>query len=176
MSGEGRGWWRPVLVCGLVLAGGLVSGCSGAARSGVPAAERSSGQLSQWVDGATVESVAKTLGVRLPETATEAKAAHLQGVQDDGLILAFVLPTADVDAFVDALKPERPLGLRQQPLAHSTNPTTPFSHLGLPEPDLLAPVREGQVCAPCAEDLNWLRVAVAPVDDRTSRVYLRGVD
>ncbi|MEU4123005.1 hypothetical protein [Streptomyces virginiae] len=176
MSQERRGSWRPVLLCGLALVGGLVSGCSGAAQSGGPAAERSTGQLSQWVDGATVESVARTLGVQLPEAATEAKAGHLQGLQDDGLILAFVLPTADVDAFVDRLKPERPLGLREQPLTHSTNPTTPFSHLGLPEPDLLAQVREGQVCAPCEEDLNWLRIAVARVDDRTSRVYLRGVD
>ncbi|MFE6911857.1 hypothetical protein [Streptomyces erythrochromogenes] len=176
MSGERRGRWRPVLVCGLVLAGGLVSGCSGTVQGGAPAAERSSGQLTQWVEGATVESVSQTLGVQLPEAATEAKAAHLQGLQDDGLILAFVLPTADVDAFVGRLKPELPLRLREQPLVLSTNPTTPFSHLGLPEPELLAQVREGQVCAPCEEDLNWLQVAVARVDDRTSRVYLRGVD
>ncbi|MCX5013321.1 hypothetical protein OG765_20345 [Streptomyces sp. NBC_00555] len=55
-------------------------------------------------------------------------------------------------------------------------PLIPFSHLGLPEPDLPARVREGQVCAPCEGDLNWLKVAVAQVDDRTSRVYLSGVD
>ncbi|MBT2470378.1 hypothetical protein J7E97_21510 [Streptomyces sp. ISL-66] len=132
--------------------------------------------MSHWVDGATVASVAKTLQVQLPAAATEAKAAHLEGLQDDGLIMAFVLPKDEVDEFVAQLKPERPLGLREQPLARSTNPSTPFSHLGLPEPDLLARVREGQVCAPCEDNLNWLKVAVAQVDDRTSRVYLSGVD
>ncbi|MBT2543758.1 hypothetical protein J7E99_24440 [Streptomyces sp. ISL-44] len=155
---------------------GLVAGCSGTTGNGTPAADRSSGQVSHWVDGATVESVAKTLHVQLPEAATEAKAAHLEGLQDDGLIMAFVLPTGEVDTFVAQLKPEQPLSLREQPLARNTNPSTPFSHLGLPEPDLLARVREGQVCAPCEDNLNWLKVAVARVDDRTSRVYLSGVD
>jgi hypothetical protein len=123
-----------------------------------------------------VESVAGTLNVQVPAVATDAKAAHLQGLQDDGLIMAFVLPTGEVDTFVAQLKPEEPLSLRAQPLPRNVNPSTPFSHLGLPEPDLLAGVREGQVCAPCEGDLNWLKVAVAQVDDRTSRVYLIGAD
>lgn len=176
MSGGPRMRWRPALVAGVAVVGGLVAGCSGATGSATPAADRSSGQVSHWVDGATVESVAETLRVRVPAAATEAKAAHLEGVQDDGLIMAFVLPTGEVDAFVEQLKPERPLGLRERPLARSTNPSTPFSHLGLPEPDLLAGVREGQVCAPCKGDLNWLKIAVVQLDDRTSRVYLRGAD
>ncbi|MFJ8668230.1 hypothetical protein [Streptomyces sp. NPDC093600] len=104
------------------------------------------------------------------------QAAHLEGLQDDGLIMAFVLPTSEVDEFVTQLKPEEPLSLRKRPLARNMNPSTPFSHLGLPEPDLLAGVREGQVCAPCEDNLNWLKVAVARVDDRASRVYLTGVD
>ncbi|MCX5607366.1 hypothetical protein OHB39_07180 [Streptomyces sp. NBC_00047] len=32
------------------------------------------------------------------------------------------------------------------------------------------------MCAPREDGLNWLKVAVARVDDRTSRVYLRGLD
>ncbi|MFB6946958.1 hypothetical protein ACFWGL_34595 [Streptomyces sp. NPDC060286] len=155
---------------------GLVAGCSGTAENGTPAADRSPGQVSHWVNGATVKSVARTLHVQLPAAATAAKAAHLEGLQDDGLIMAFVLPTGEVDKFVAQLKPEEPLSLREQPLARNTNPSTPFSHLGLPEPDLLARVREGQVCAPCEGNLNWLKVAVVQVDDRTSRVYLSGVD
>ncbi|MEU3050487.1 hypothetical protein [Streptomyces sp. NPDC006984] len=154
----------------------LVAGCSGAAESRTPATDRSSGQVSHWVDTATVESVAETLHVRIPATATEAKAAHLAGLQDDGLIMAFVLPTAEVDAFVAQLKPEEPLSLRKQALARNTNPSTPFSHLGLPEPDLSAKVREGQVCAPCEDNLDWLKIAVTQVDARTSRVYLSGAD
>ncbi|WP_060179409.1 hypothetical protein [Streptomyces sp. IMTB 1903] len=176
MSFEPRSRWRPALAGGVAMLAGLVAGCSGATGNGTPAADRSAGQVSHWVDGATVESVAKTLHVRLPAAATEAKAAHWEGLQDDGLIMAFVLPTDEVDTFVAQLKPEQPLSLREQPLTRNTNPSTPFSHLGLPEPDLLARVREGQVCAPCEDNLNWLKVAVAQVDDRTSRVYLRGVD
>ncbi|MFF7182781.1 hypothetical protein [Streptomyces sp. NPDC008121] len=114
--------------------------------------------------------------MRVPAGATEVKAAHWEGLQDDGLILAFVLPEDEVDEFVAQLEPERPLGLRERPLARNTNPSTPFAHLGLPEPDLLAGVREGQVCAPCEGELAWLKVAVARVDDRSSRVYLSGVD
>ncbi|WMX44395.1 hypothetical protein RGF97_05350 [Streptomyces roseicoloratus] len=154
----------------------LVAGCSGTAENRTPAADRSPGQVSHWVDTATVESVAETLHVQVPATATEAKAAHLAGLQDDGLIMAFVLPTAEVDDFVAQLKPEEPLSLREQPLARNTNPSTPFSHLGLPEPDLSAKVREGQVCAPCEDDLDWLKIAVTKVDAHTSRVYLSGAD
>lgn len=132
-------------------------------------------QVPYWVDGATVESVAKTLRVQIPSTATEAKSAYQKGLQDDGLLLSFVLPTDAVDGFLTQLKPERPLRLREQPFV-GEGKTTPFSHLGLPEPDSLAGVREGMVCAPCKGDLNALEVAVARIDDHSSRVYLSGVD
>lgn len=128
------------------------------------------------MDGVTVESVARTLQVQVPSTATEAEAAHQKGFQDDGLLLSFVLPTDAVDGFLTQLKPERPLRLRQEPLVGEGKKTTPFSHLGLPEPDSLAGVREGVVCAPCKGDLNALEVAVARVDDHSIRVYLSGVD
>ncbi|MFJ3975212.1 hypothetical protein [Streptomyces sp. NPDC090021] len=128
------------------------------------------------MDGVTVESVARTLQVQMPSTATEAKAAYQKGFQDDGLILSFVLPTDAVDGFLTQLKPERPLRLREQPFVGEGKTTTPFSHLGLPEPDSLAGVREGVVCAPCKGDLNALEVSVARVDDDSSRVYLSGVD
>ncbi|MFF5976463.1 hypothetical protein ACFY7C_33665 [Streptomyces sp. NPDC012769] len=176
MKGKKQNGWRPALVGGVAALIGLVAGCSGAAGNGAPGAGRSVEQVAHWADGATVESVAETLRVRVPSTAVEVKAAHWEGLQDDGLILAFVLPTGEVDPFIAQLKPEAPLTLRERPLARNTNPSTPFSHLGVPEPDLLAKVREGQVCAPCDGDLNWMKVAVARVDERTSRVYLSGVD
>ncbi|MFD3699056.1 hypothetical protein ACFWUZ_23440 [Streptomyces sp. NPDC058646] len=176
MSVEPRGRWNPVLVGGVAVLAGLVAGCSAATGGGEPAGDRSPRQLSHWVEGATVESVAGTLRVGVPGAATEVKAAHWEGLQDDSLILAFVLPSGEVDAFVAQLEPEEPLRLREQPFARNMDPTAPFSHLGVPEPDLLGKVREGQVCAPCEGDLNWLKVAVAQIDDRTSRVYVRGVD
>jgi hypothetical protein len=160
------------------LLAGLLAGCAGSAaeQSGRNATRSPGRQVPYWMDGVTVESVARTLQVQLPGTATEAKAAYQKGFQDDGLLLSFVLPTEAVEGFLTQLKPERPLRLREQPFVGEGKPTTPFSHLGLPEPDLLAKVLEGQVCAPCDGDLNWLKVAVAQVDDRTSRVYLSGVD
>ncbi|MFI9066415.1 hypothetical protein ACIGQE_31875 [Streptomyces sp. NPDC053429] len=177
MTVEPRNRRHPALIASVAVIAGLVAGCSGTARSGgTPAADRSSRQISHWLDEATVESVANTLHVQVPSAATEAKAAHLQGLQDDGLIMAFLLPAGEVDGFIAQLQPEEPLSLREQPLARNTNPPTPFSHLGVPEPDLLAKVREGQVCAPCKDNLNWLKVAVVQVDGRTSRVYLSGVD
>ncbi|MFE5731714.1 hypothetical protein ACFQ7A_12530 [Streptomyces sp. NPDC056528] len=154
----------------------LVAGCSETAENRTPAAERSSGGVSHWVDTVTVESVAGMLRVRVPATTTEAKAAHLAGLQDDGLIMAFVLPTTEVEGFVAQLKPEEPLSLRERPLARNTNPSTPFSYLGPPEPDLSAKVREAQVCAPCEDNLDRLKIAVTQVDARTSRVHLSGVD
>ncbi|MGW9451916.1 hypothetical protein [Streptomyces sp. NPDC055632] len=175
-SVKSRRGWHMTLVGGVAVLTGLVAGCSESAGNRGPAVDRSSGQVSRWAAGATVESVAGALHVRLPPTATEAKAARLEGLQDDGLIMAFVLPTAEVDGFVAQLDPEEPLTLRERPLARNTNPSTPFSHLGLPEPDLSAKVREGQVCAPCKENLDWLKIAVTRVDAHTSRVYLSGAD
>lgn len=54
-------------------------------------------QVPYWMDGVTVESVAKTLQVQMPSTATDAKAAYQKGFQDDGLLLSFVLPTEAVE-------------------------------------------------------------------------------
>ncbi|CAM5315593.1 hypothetical protein [Streptomyces narbonensis] len=94
MNVDPRSRWHPPLTGAMsILASLLVAGCSGAAENRTPTADRSSGQVSHWVDTATVESVAETLHVRMPATATETKAAHLAGFQDDGLIMAFVLPT-----------------------------------------------------------------------------------
>ncbi|MEV6580587.1 hypothetical protein AB0M92_20745 [Streptomyces sp. NPDC051582] len=127
-----------------------------------------------WKEGATVESVAAELQVQVPATATDARAAHQEGFQDDGLILAFVLPNDAVEGFLAQLEPRDPLRLREQPHKDTLNPTTPFSHLGVPDPDLLGAVREGTVCGPCKSKLMAVSVAVARVDDQSSRVYLRG--
>ncbi|MFJ8011027.1 hypothetical protein [Streptomyces sp. NPDC096339] len=123
-----------------------------------------------------MDSVAQALRVVVPSTATGTAAARRNGFQDDGLIMSFLLPRDAVDPFLSRLKPERPLRLREQPFAAEATPATPFAHLGLPEPDSLPQVREGQVCAPCEGGLNWLKVAVAQIDAHSSRVYLQGVD
>ncbi|WP_327262943.1 hypothetical protein OG444_16760 [Streptomyces sp. NBC_01232] len=164
----------PVLAVAAIVLAALAAGCSGG--GGGEGGRAAAPGPSDWVEGATTESVARTLHVEIPSTATGAVAAHRRGFQDDGLILSFVLPAEAVDSFLTQLKPEQPLRLREQPFAAEATPATPFARLGLPEPDSLPKVREGQVCAPCKGDLNWLKVAVAQIDERSSRVYLRGVD
>ncbi|MEU4355048.1 hypothetical protein [Streptomyces virginiae] len=167
----------PALAMAAVLLGALAAGCSGASGgSGREGGRSADPGTSDWVEGATAESIARTLHVEVPSTATQTAAAHRRGFQDDGLILSFVLPAEAVDSFLTQLKPEQPLRLREQPFAAEATPATPFARLGLPEPDSLPKVREGQVCAPCKGDLNWLKVAVAQIDERSSRIYLRGVD
>ncbi len=167
-----------VLAGGAAVLAGLMAGCGGAtAHDGARDAPRSPGrQVPYWLDGAAPPAVAQQLHVAVPATATEVRAAHQKGFQDDGLLLAFVLPSSEVDGFVAQLAPERPLRTRQEPVAGAVKPTTPFAHLGLPEPESLPDVREGQVCAPCQGDLNSLDVAVARAGEGTSRVYLRGTD
>ncbi|MER8068166.1 hypothetical protein ABTZ59_07655 [Streptomyces sp. NPDC094034] len=156
-----------------VVLGPALASCS-TATTGDAAGVR--GQVPSWAEDATPASVSEQLGVRIPATATDRRAAHQNGFQDDGLLLAFSLSTAEVDAFVTGLSPERELTLRDEPLRKSVKPTTPFSHLGLAEPETLSDVREGQICAPCEGQLNSLQIAVHPLDDRVSRIYLRGVD
>ncbi|NBM19022.1 hypothetical protein [Streptomyces sp. GC420] len=157
------------LIC---LIGPALAACSAA---GSGAADRT-GSVPQWDDKATPATVSRQMDIELPAKATDPRAARQNGFQDDGLLLAFTLPTSETDAFVEQLKPERELRERDKPRENPAKPMTPFSHLGLPEPESLPDVREGQVCAPCGGDLNSLVVAVHRLDDSNSRVYLRGVD
>ncbi|MFI9777700.1 hypothetical protein ACIHCV_23805 [Streptomyces sp. NPDC051956] len=133
-------------------------------------------QVPNWKSGVTPADIGDRMHVRIPTEATDRRAAYQNGFQDDGLLLAFTLRTARVDAFLSGLAPEQELTHRAEPLAETVKPTTPFAHLGLKEPETLADVRGGPVCAPCAGELNSLEVAVHPIDAQRSRVYLRGVD
>ena len=131
-----------------------------------------------WVEGTTPEEVAGRLHITIPAKATDHRAAYQKGFQDDGLLLAFTLPNAETGPFLRELAPDNPLSHRAKPLpsAGKVKPATPFSHLGLKEPETLPDVTEGPVCAPCKGDLNSLSVAVHPIDTQHIRVYLRGVD
>ncbi|MFV0129224.1 hypothetical protein ACLGI4_16200 [Streptomyces sp. HMX112] len=133
-------------------------------------------EVPYWDERATPATVSERMGVTVPAGAADRRAAHQHGFQDDGLLLAFTLPTAEVDAFVRRLRPERDLRTREEPRRDPVAPATPFARLGLPEPDTLPRVLEGQVCAPCDGDLNALRVAVHQLGGDSSRVYLSAID
>lgn len=168
-----RGVLAAGAVAALCLTGPALAACSAAAESG--AADRT-GEVPEWDDKATPTTVSRLMNIDLPSTATDARAAHQNGFQDDGLLLVFTLPTSGVNGFVEQLDPERELRNRDEPRSSVAKPMTPFSHLGLPEPESLPDVREGQVCAPCDGDLNSLAIAVHRLNASESRVYLRAVD
>ncbi|MCP9985620.1 hypothetical protein LUX01_01795 [Streptomyces sudanensis] len=175
-----------VPLLGALCAGGLIVSVSACSPSPAPPSREApasggadGGQrVPYWVEGVTPEAVAGKLHVTIPPGATDRRAAHQRGFQDDGLLLAFTLPKADTGRFVGELAPETPLSHRREPLpsAGDAVPTTPFAHLGLEEPEALADVTEGPVCGPCRGDLNSLSVAVHPLDAQRDRVYVRGVD
>ncbi|MEU3406912.1 hypothetical protein ABZ766_23640 [Streptomyces sp. NPDC006670] len=110
--------------------------------------------------------------VEVPASATGVTATLRRG-HDDLLLLAFVMPTAEVNGFIGGLAPEHPV----RPGIPFAGERGLFDRLGLPEPVSATGVRETQVCAPCVQrDLDFLQLAVAAVDGQSSRVYLRAVD
>ncbi|MEU3722994.1 hypothetical protein [Streptomyces sp. NPDC031705] len=149
---------------GLAVAAGTVAGCTGG-----PAQQR----VPYFKEGVTASAVAEHLRVALPATATDARAAHQVAHHDDSLLLSFVLPTGEVDAFVTQIQSENPVRTGS-PIGTAERA---FAPLGLPEPATMPGVRGAQLCAPCMErDLDFLDLAVAPLDEKSSRVYLRAVD
>ncbi|MEU2711170.1 hypothetical protein [Streptomyces sp. NPDC007205] len=116
------------------------------------------------------------MNVTLPARAADLRAAYQRGFQDDGVLLAFTLPNADTKAFIRKLRPESPLLHRNTPVTsgREQSPTTPFAHLGLKEPETLADVTEGPVCTVCDGNLNWLNIAVHPINAQRNQVYLSG--
>ncbi|MFD9079406.1 hypothetical protein [Streptomyces erythrochromogenes] len=170
---------RSVLLCAsLTMLVGLGAGCSGttdAADGGSRGSSRTPERPQpEWIEGTTVEGVVQRLRLQLPTTTSDARAAQQRHFQDDGLLLAFTVPTGDVDAFLTRLKPEQPVQPRKTPFAGESEPG--FAHLGLPEPDSLPDIRKAQVCAPCKDDVDQLHVAVTRLDDQNSRVYVKGID
>ncbi|MEU8654166.1 hypothetical protein [Streptomyces sp. NPDC048737] len=160
-------------VAALCLTGPALAACSATAES---RAADSTGEVPGWDDEATPATVSRQMNIGLPSKAADTRAARQNGFQDDGLLLAFTLPTSGVNGFVEQLRPERELRQRDEPRESVAKLMTSFSHLGLPEPESLPDVREGQVCAPCGGDLNSLAIAVHRLDDSESRIYLRAVD
>ncbi|MEV5434806.1 hypothetical protein AB0K80_02055 [Streptomyces sp. NPDC052682] len=168
-----------------VLAVAVLAGCgtgSGGtdARSSTDAGSRSDSggqRVPYWVKGVGFTRVAQDLGVTVPRTATQRLGARQKGFQDDVLLLAFVLPAGEVDGFVDGLDPEhQPVHRKRAAAPAGYEPTAPFAHLGLAEPETLDGVTAGQVCAPCDGELDSLDITVAPAGKDRSRIYLRGID
>ncbi|MEU3775966.1 hypothetical protein AB0F11_22655 [Streptomyces sp. NPDC032472] len=101
-----------------------------------------------WEENVTPEWMAKTMGFRIPETATDRRAGLRTNAQYDVALLAFTVPTPEADRFLGPLQPE---GTQ---LVRNTHPKEPgytrsdgFSHLGLPEPETFVDgMRIGGIC------------------------------
>ncbi|MFJ6053841.1 hypothetical protein [Streptomyces sp. NPDC092307] len=106
------------------------------------------GRACCWEENATPEWTADTLGVRVPETATDRRAGFYSNVQYDAALLTFTVSTAEADRFLQPL-----LGERSE-MSHNRHPQEPgytrsdgFTHLGLPEPETFTEgVRITSVC------------------------------
>lgn len=176
MTGEGSQPWArgtALAVGALTLCVGLLAACSSS-----PAEDKAADRITrmaQWNENATPTTVSKHMRVEIPGEATDRRAAHQYGLQDDRLLLSFVLPGSEVDAFIERLEPQEELWHRDRPLSSATSLNS-FSHLGLEEPEALPNVRGAQVCAPCDGGLDFLRITVHPIGDAGSRVYLEGSD
>ncbi|MER7729587.1 hypothetical protein ABTX80_01760 [Streptomyces erythrochromogenes] len=149
-GGRGRPWRRRLAVGAWVFSGLCVLGVLGTVLMVVYGAGESAerGKACCWEEHATPEWTAKTMGFRVPETATDRRAGLHTNDQYDVALLAFTVTTAEADRFLEPLQPE---GTQ---LVRNTHPKEPgytrsdgFSHLGLPEPETFVEgMRIGGLC------------------------------
>ncbi|WP_330300433.1 hypothetical protein [Streptomyces sp. NBC_00503] len=138
--------------------------------------DRSGGPV--WVEGQGATEAAGFMRVRTPAGATEVKGAVQHGFQDTTYLIAFTAPAADVEAFVADMRPEEPLRANTPRDPKTYTPATPWSHLGLPEPETEQRVRTASVCPPCIKDerrstVQSVTIFVQDVGDGRARVYLK---
>lgn len=143
--------------------------------SGSPKA-RSGGPV--WMEGQGATKAAGFMHVQTPTGASEVKGAVQHGFQDTTCLIAFTAPTADAETFIADLRPEEPLRANtpRDPKTYTT--VTPWSHLGLPEPESQQKVRATSVCPPCIKDerrstVQSITIFVQDVGDGRARVYLK---
>lgn len=143
--------------------------------SGAPKA-RSGGPV--WVEGQRATEAVGFMRVQTPTGATEVKGAVQHGFQDTTYLIAFTAPTADAETFIADLHPEEALraNLPRDPKTYTT--ITPWSHLGLPEPETEQKVRTASVCPPCIKDerrstVQSITIFIQEIGDGRSRVYLK---
>lgn len=91
-----------------------------------------------WRKGATPAWTSGELGLRIPEEATDRRAAFKEGERLDTALLAFTLPDAEARAYLArVVPPEREMQPNLEPQEGGYPKTAPFSHLELPEPEKL---------------------------------------
>ncbi|MFI8853848.1 hypothetical protein ACIGW3_27160 [Streptomyces sp. NPDC053499] len=137
-----------------------------------------------WRKGATPAWTSRELGLRIPQEATDRRAAFKEGDRLDTALLAFTLSDAKARHYIDrVLPPEREMLPNPEPQEGGYPKTAPFSRLELPEPEKLTKGMRKVYLAPddtdSAPEGPHLRHAITLyahelASDRT-RLYVRSV-
>lgn len=132
-----------------------------------------------WAENATPEWVARTMGVQVPETATDRRAGLHSNGQCDVALLAFTVTTPEADRLVRPLRSEgSEMALNRHPEKPGYTRVDGFTHLGLPEPETFVEgMRTGSICphdakTPQSESLRLCaNVYVHEFQPGTTRIY-----
>lgn len=151
---------------------GLLGACSTG-----PDDQTGGGRSQYWDEKAGAPEAAAFMKVDIPTDATEVKGALQRNFQDDAYLLSFATTPKEAEDLGRQFEGQGPLEERA-PLATPIPPGTPFTHLGLREPDTLQEVRWAGVCPPCVKDkqrkhIQWIEVYLEKLDADRTRVYLR---
>ncbi|WP_216825308.1 hypothetical protein [Streptomyces sp. fd1-xmd] len=157
-----------------VLLGLSAAACTDSS-SGTPKA-RSGGPV--WVEGQGPTEASGFMRVQTPTSATEVKGAVQSGFQDTTYLISFTAPTADAETFIADLRPEEALRANTPRDSKTYTTITPWSHLGLPEPETEQRVRTASVCPPCIKDerratVQSITIFIQDIGDGRARVYLK---
>ncbi|MFF8322909.1 hypothetical protein ACF06V_37870 [Streptomyces bobili] len=91
-----------------------------------------------WEKGVTPAGLGDRIGIRIPEEATDRKAAVKTNSRYDTAILAFTLPEDTADGYLSRMVPEDTrmiANIAPKPDAYKGD--APFTHLGLTEPETI---------------------------------------
>ncbi|UUU38123.1 hypothetical protein [Streptomyces sp. NBC_00162] len=131
-----------------------------------------------WVEGQGAPEAAGFMRVQTPTGATEVKGAVQRGFQDTIYLISFTASAAEAETFIADLRPQEALRANtpRDPKAYTT--ITPWSHLGLPEPETEQKVRTASVCPPCIKDerrstVQSITIFIQDTGDGRVRVYLK---
>ncbi|WP_371617053.1 hypothetical protein [Streptomyces sp. NBC_00454] len=173
-------WQRRLAIGAWIFSGLCILGFLGTVLTVTYGLRQSAGQACCWAENATPEWAARTMGVQVPETATDRRAGLHSNVQYDVALLAFTVPTDEADRLL------RPLRSEGSEMARNRYPEKPgytrgdgFTHLGLPEPETFVEgMRMGSVCprdakTPQSESLRLCaNVYAHEFQPGTTRIYL----
>lgn len=133
-----------------------------------------------WKDGATFAWTSDAMGVRVPQEAAARRAGYKVGMRYDSGLLAFTLPSAQAEKYLEALNPSGAVTIENlHPEDKDYKPAAGFRHLGLPEPETFDAMRLGGLCSgdvesPEGKDVNYcIDLFAHEVKPGATQIYMR---